>query len=106
MKVMTMQAELKAIRSNGLPAQAELTGHPEVEQCVQQFDQRIAPGDGFAAFPALAAQQQETQDRYVVVGPDGLPAAGAVGRRGDDGQPSGKAHDDHVQETADEKAEG
>jgi hypothetical protein len=45
----------------------------------RQLDRRIAPGDRPAAVAAAAAQQDEAQDRHVVVPEDGLPAERAVG---------------------------
>ncbi len=77
----------------------------EKERTGQGLDGRIAPGDPSAASAAPALEQQEAEERDVVVPSNGDTADRTAGGRMDDALALGKAMDTDVQETTDHQAD-
>ena len=79
--------------------------HPGEESPARGLHQRIPPADRRAARATPPAQDQKARQGDVVASADGSVTVRAARSRPDDGEPTGEAIDDHIQETAKNRAE-
>jgi hypothetical protein len=84
--------------------QTEMVANRNGHDACQQFHKRVADTEGCAAVAASPPQQNETQNRDVVVKGNGRFASRTSGPRFDDGFLSGQPINAHIQKTSDAKS--
>src|SRR6185295_9502747 len=88
-----------------LPRRPEPPERDEEQRAHQQLHQRVAPGDGRPAGPALPPQREEGDERDVLVPAQRVAALRAAGPGPGDVLPGGEAGDDDVEEAPHAEAE-